>query len=173
MGGVARRRLRKLPRSPVARMWHEIVPEFSGFRPSLYRAARRLLRQAPACPSICRCRARGSQSRTEGVAQRAKLLDGEGHGHNLSCAARHQRRRTSLRACGAVPVSPRTGTYLSVGDGDAVLMHPDRPRRTRSNRPSVQGKAEHHPGDEESYHDDPGDDPFHPKHPSSRSGISD
>ena len=32
----------------------------------------------------------------EGAAQRAKLLDGEGHGHNLSRAARHPRPPASV-----------------------------------------------------------------------------
>jgi hypothetical protein len=57
--------------------------------PQLFRAGRRWLRQAPCLPlnlpMPCR---RLAVKDAEGAAQRAKLLDGEGHGHTLRRAAR-------------------------------------------------------------------------------------
>ena len=69
-------------------VWHacgtEILP-----RSDLSRAARRPLRQAPRLPlHLPRPCRRLAVKDAEGAAQRSKILDGEGHGHNLSCAAR-------------------------------------------------------------------------------------
>src|SRR5216683_4160734 len=60
--------------------------------PGLYRVARRMLRQAPGLPlhlpMPCQ---RLAVKDAEGAAQRSKILDGEGHGHTLSRAARPER----------------------------------------------------------------------------------
>jgi hypothetical protein len=42
----------------------------------------------------------------EGAAQRAKLLDGEGHGHNLSRVARHERQPGSATLPARDPSKP-------------------------------------------------------------------